>query len=124
MKDNMSKKFPCPCCGYLTLNEGPGQYDVCPICYWEDDLSQLRFPTMGGGANKPSLLEAQIKFAETGAIEERFLPHVRKPNSGDIRDVDWRPLNTQIDHIEVPERGRDYGTTYNDDLTIYYYWRR
>src|SRR6516164_8839737 len=101
MKDNMSKKFPCPCCGYLTLNEGPGKYDVCPICYWEDDISQLRFPTMGGGANKPSLLEAQKKYAEIGAIEVNFLPHVRKPNAADIRDVDWRPINTQIDHMEV-----------------------
>ncbi|EJB9782664.1 hypothetical protein MXI60_003206, partial [Salmonella enterica subsp. enterica serovar Meleagridis] len=26
----------CPCCSYLTLPER-GQYDVCPICQWEDD---------------------------------------------------------------------------------------
>ncbi|OCG24499.1 hypothetical protein A9G45_09065 [Gilliamella sp. HK2] len=26
----------CPCCSYLTL-EHQGQYDVCPLCSWEDD---------------------------------------------------------------------------------------
>ena len=27
---------PCPCCGYLTLDERGG-YEICPVCYWEDD---------------------------------------------------------------------------------------
>ncbi|MCO6550528.1 MAG: hypothetical protein J6580_07580 [Gilliamella sp.] len=29
----------CPCCHYLTLTH-QGQYDVCPLCYWEDDGTQ------------------------------------------------------------------------------------
>lgn len=37
-------KFPCPCCGYLVFDREPGFHQVCPICGWEDDLSQLRFP--------------------------------------------------------------------------------
>ncbi|EEW2168121.1 hypothetical protein PPV52_004650 [Escherichia coli O103] len=28
--------YKCPCCGYLTLPER-GQYDICPVCQWEDD---------------------------------------------------------------------------------------
>src|ERR1700676_3036143 len=48
------KKHPCPCCGYRVLEE-PGAYEICPICGWEDDVSQLRFATMPGGANRPSL---------------------------------------------------------------------
>ncbi|MFT9821054.1 CPCC family cysteine-rich protein [Lysinibacillus sp. NPDC056185] len=28
--------FKCHCCGYLTL-ESRGEYDVCPVCFWEDD---------------------------------------------------------------------------------------
>lgn len=47
--------YPCPCCGYLVFDEEPGSYDNCPVCGWEDDLSQLRFPTMAG-ANRPLLL--------------------------------------------------------------------
>lgn len=23
--------YPCPCCGYLVFEEGPGSYDICPI---------------------------------------------------------------------------------------------
>lgn len=29
-------KYPCPCCGYKTLDE-IGGYDICPYCDWEDD---------------------------------------------------------------------------------------
>jgi hypothetical protein len=44
-------KYPCPCCGYLMFYEGPGSYDICKICFWEDDLSQLRF--VEWAASKP-----------------------------------------------------------------------
>ena len=26
------KELPSPCCGYLTLEQPPGSYDICPIC--------------------------------------------------------------------------------------------
>src|SRR5579885_3179586 len=29
-------KYSCPCCGYKTLDERGG-YDICPVCFWEDD---------------------------------------------------------------------------------------
>lgn len=52
----MRVKYPCPCCGYLVFDESPGSYEICPICFWEDDLSQLRFPRMSVGANRVSFL--------------------------------------------------------------------
>ena len=31
-------KYTCPCCGYKTLDEEPpNTYDICEICFWEDD---------------------------------------------------------------------------------------
>jgi hypothetical protein len=30
----------------------PGSYEICPVCFWDDDLVQLRWPTYAGGANK------------------------------------------------------------------------
>ena len=36
-------KYPCPGCGYLVFDEPPGSYEICPICFGEDDLAQLRF---------------------------------------------------------------------------------
>lgn len=35
MKDNMIKKQ-CPCCDYFTL-DSRNDYEICPICFWEDD---------------------------------------------------------------------------------------
>ncbi|MGW7410740.1 CPCC family cysteine-rich protein, partial [Streptomyces sp. NPDC054833] len=33
----MRSLYPCPCCGYLVLEDGPGWYEICRICRWEDD---------------------------------------------------------------------------------------
>ncbi|MBW7905417.1 MAG: hypothetical protein LC135_02880 [Phycisphaerae bacterium] len=57
------KKYPCPCCGLLTLDEKPpGTYDICPTCGWEDDPVQYRQPDFAGGANELSLNEARARF--------------------------------------------------------------
>jgi hypothetical protein len=77
----------CPCCGYLTIQD---DWDVCPVCYWENDPLQLREPDMPGGANQVSLREAQSNFEQFGACEESMIPYVR--NEGYVRDSNWRPL--------------------------------
>ncbi|UCH35098.1 MAG: hypothetical protein JSV65_01730 [Armatimonadota bacterium] len=88
----MTGKHTCPCCGYKTLSQ-PRCWDVCPICLWEDDNVQSDEPDFYPGANKISLRQAQRNFSEFGACERRVLPCVRKPNTEDIRDPDWRPLD-------------------------------
>jgi len=50
---------PCPCCGHLTFNQPHGSYDLCPVCFWEDDAYQLRYPELLGRANGITLVEAQ-----------------------------------------------------------------
>lgn len=114
--------FPCPCCGYLT-SSAPGGWDICPICAWEDDLSQLRFP-LNGGANRISLADAQSNFAAMGAKTADHVQHVRSPTADDARDPLWRPLDPVNDDIESPAPGRDYGLSYPTDLAELYYWRR
>lgn len=65
-----AERFSCPCCGYLTLDHpASGSYDICPVCFWEDDLVQNEDPAYAGGANEPSLTEARANFARFGAIE-------------------------------------------------------
>ncbi|NIF43775.1 hypothetical protein F3J14_23415 [Burkholderia sp. Tr-862] len=77
----------CECCGHRTLRDlCPGSYEVCPVCFWEDDLIQTRDPHFVGGANRPSLLEARRNYEMIGACEERALPHVRRPADDEI---DW-----------------------------------
>lgn len=77
----------CECCGHRTLRDlCPGSYEVCPICFWEDDLIQTRDPDFAGGANRQSLSEARRNYEMIGACEERALPHVRRPADDEI---DW-----------------------------------
>ena len=56
-------KYACPCCLYYTFEEKPsGTYDICPVCYWEDDIVQLADPDFSGGANDVSLNLAKENF--------------------------------------------------------------
>ncbi|MFF4244373.1 CPCC family cysteine-rich protein [Streptomyces sp. NPDC001822] len=75
----MSDSYPCPCCGHRVLGEMPGSYEICPVCFWEDDGVQSRWPTMAGGANKVSLAEAQRNYRNFGACDEHGRRFVRPP---------------------------------------------
>ncbi len=73
-------RYACPCCGFLTLDEEPpGTFDICLVCFWEDDAVQARDPSCAGGANTVSLTEARASFAAIGASEPRFSGDVRPP---------------------------------------------
>ncbi|MDX2622394.1 CPCC family cysteine-rich protein [Streptomyces sp. NPDC012486] len=67
----MSDSYPCPCCGHRVLDAMPGSYEICPVCFWEDDGIQFRWPTMDGGANKISLIEATSPADSTSALRPR-----------------------------------------------------
>ncbi len=72
--------FACPCCANLTLRKlPPGTYEICPVCYWEDDPIQYNDPTFEGGANKICLNEAKKNYTKFSAVEKRYLNNVRKP---------------------------------------------
>jgi hypothetical protein len=125
--ERQSEWFPCPCCGHLVFGEPPGCYEICPICFWEDDIMQLRYPDLGGGANRPSLIEAQANFRRVGACEERLLAHVRKPQDGDVREKCWRLFNPESDQIESRSGTKGYVASafqndYPEDPTSLYYW--
>lgn len=71
-------RFSCPCCGYLTLpEEPPGTYELCPVCWWEDDGVQFDDPNRRGGANSPSLNEARANFREFGVSDPDLASKVR-----------------------------------------------
>jgi hypothetical protein len=117
-------KFPCPCCGYLVFDHQPGFHQICPICGWEDDLAQLRFPRMPGSANSVSLEDAQRNFRAFGASERRNLGRTRAPLDDEDLDGGWRLLDASIDNVEEPSRGNSYGNSYPwPDTTVLYYWR-
>lgn len=86
--------YRCPCCGFITLAER-GAYEICRVCFWEDDgqdehdASEVR-----GGPNRGlSLREARRNYQEIGACDERCTRFVRAP----------------LPH-EHPDGGTPYGT--------------
>ncbi len=66
----VSDRYPCPHCGHRVLDEMPGSFDICPVCFWEDDGGQFRWPTAAGGANQVSFIEAQQNYQDFGACDE------------------------------------------------------
>lgn len=56
-------RYPCPCCGYPTLEERGG-YEICQLCNWEDDgQHDPHADEVWGGPNSNySLAEARNNF--------------------------------------------------------------
>ncbi len=99
--DRTLHKYRCLCCGYQTLDTR-GEYDICPVCFWEDDAyiifsEQTIQGTIRGrfNGNEPpedilldipsganhglTLKQARENYYSFGACEKEMLPYVRKP---------------------------------------------
>lgn len=84
-------KKTCLCCGYISLESEI--FDICPICYWEDDPACWGDTDFVGGAKSNlSLREAQKNFKIFGACEECMLDLVREPTDDDLKDPKWKTL--------------------------------
>jgi hypothetical protein len=76
----LGRRFACPCCGFLTLDEAPtGTFAICPVCFWEDDNVQFHDRDYEGGANVVSLNQARESFRLHAVSEPRFRASVRPP---------------------------------------------
>jgi hypothetical protein len=115
------RSYTCPCCGYLTFEEWPGSYEICRVCFWEDDPVQILDPWFEGGANKPSLIQAQANYAEFGAMERRFIKNVKGVRPGDVRDLEWRRV-AEYDR-SFARSPRDLTESEHGDLSAWYYWK-
>jgi hypothetical protein len=75
----------CPCCFYRTL-AARGDYEICPVCFWEDDgQDDHNADEVRGGPNAAlSLTEARANYATHGACEPRFGPNVRPPQPNEM----------------------------------------
>lgn len=84
-------KYTCPCCGYKTLDEEPpGTYEICLLCFWEDDPVQFEDLDYEGGANGISLRAAQHNVMRFGVSEECYLDRGDKRNQFE-KDPNWQP---------------------------------
>jgi hypothetical protein len=70
----------CLCCGSRTLTT-PGVFELCPVCWWQDDgQDEVDADVVRGGPNGTlSLTAARANFLACGASDPRFLGRVRAP---------------------------------------------
>ena len=78
--DQRGDKFQCPCCDCYTL-DGVGQYDICPVCFWEDDGTTGEH---GFSPNGVPLAEGRQNYLKFGASKERDTKYVRSPEAGEL----------------------------------------
>lgn len=78
----MSKKE-CPCCENFTLDT-LGNFEICPVCFWEDDPLQAEDILMTIGANKLSLESSRKYYSLYGCSDVDFVRMVRKPYAEEI----------------------------------------
>ena len=76
----MDRLFACVWSGFARLRQPPpGTFQICPVCFWDDDDVQYQDPLYRGGANSVSLAEALESFLQLGAISKEHRTHVRPP---------------------------------------------
>ena len=78
MMTNPNKKYQCPCCGYYTFDE-PNSFEICDVCFWQDDGVQADNPDYLGGPNHISLNQARQNYKSFGAKDKSSLKYVRQP---------------------------------------------
>ena len=68
----------CLCCGHRTLS-APGIFELCPVCWWQDDgQDETDADVVRGGANGIlSLTAARANFLACGACDVQFARRVR-----------------------------------------------
>ncbi len=92
-KPKITKFYPCPCCGYLTLEKPPpGTYQICPVCFWEDTNNFEEW-----GTNYCTLRQAQQNFNRWGVCEKEWGYLVRNPTESEARLPNWKTLDEKLD---------------------------
>ena len=73
-------RIKCPCCGYQTLS-ARGIYDICQVCFWEDDGQddETAGEVWGGPNGDLSLTQARKNFMAFGASSQKHISKVRNP---------------------------------------------
>ena len=77
----------CPCCGHATLSSR-GAYQICPVCFWEDD----------GSDTGPTVCRARANFLLLAACDATNSAHVRPPTREEVK---LRRFNGNGDEIAL-----------------------
>jgi hypothetical protein len=81
-KKNILDLIPCQCCGAKSIEE-QGSYEICPVCFWEDD--GITDENVNSGANHLTLKEARENYKKYKACSIEFVNYVKKINDDDFK---------------------------------------
>jgi hypothetical protein len=78
----------CPCCGCKTLSQRAA-YQICVVCFWEDDGQDDHDAEIarGGPNGSLSLSAARANYQRIGACAERYVCNVRPPTAAERPDT-------------------------------------
>lgn len=78
-RTDIMMKQKCPCCGFYTFENKPeGNYDICPVCFQEDDPLAYDDPDEEFYCNQVSINEAIRNYAEFGVCKKDCLKNIRQ----------------------------------------------
>ncbi|WP_406693805.1 CPCC family cysteine-rich protein [Singulisphaera sp. Ch08] len=98
-------KYKCFICGYYTLDYRC-EWKICEICFWEDDVFVDHRNDKSSPANKGMMVSrAQANFMLFGAMSREFVGVVRKPFASEVRDPEWKPLDSALAIFDQESRG-------------------
>lgn len=81
MENKIQENFQCKCCGNNSLSELPnGTFEICEICFWEDDIAQSEDLNFEGGANSVSLNKAKENYQNFGISNPNLLTNMVENN--------------------------------------------
>lgn len=96
----------CPVCHCATLAER-GMFDICPVCFWEDDgsWSEEHPDEPNGGPNYAlSLSQARKNFVEFGACEHKHIKDVRQPTLAEAHSE--QSMQRRISDTQAKEKSK------------------
>lgn len=80
------KKYPCPCCGCLTLPVPPQDAVayICPVCFWENDVFIKSDSEPSDENHGITLQKARENYRKTGASCPHMHKFVRLPKPEEL----------------------------------------
>ena len=85
--------YACPCCGYHTLIETAGGFEICGVCNWEEDTNFAKpwDTSLWGSANGSIPIEdAWANFESFGACDKPENDRTRAPQIDELPRHDWQ----------------------------------
>lgn len=79
------RRFRCPCCDCWTLTQ-TGSWEICMVCWWQDDPLQNERPDVTGANVGLTLQQARGNYRATGHAKPEKELDVRRPMPYELPD--------------------------------------